>query len=60
MTESQVVRKEGKFCSVVLQECLETLMKHCELDLDCKDRWGRTVLEVASKECLVLLQSIGK
>ena len=34
-------------------------MKHCELDLDNKDRWGRTVLEVASKECLVLLQSLG-
>ncbi len=35
-------------------------MKHCELDLDNKDRWGRTILEVASKDCLVLLQSIGE
>lgn len=36
------------------------ILNHCNIDLDKKDRWGRTVLDVASPQCNQFLRQTGK
>ena len=35
------------------------IAQHCKLDLERRDKWGRTVYEVASKACKDLLNELG-
>ncbi|XP_013417463.1 cortactin-binding protein 2 isoform X2 [Lingula anatina] len=41
------------------KDCLTVMTTHCDLDLDCRDKNGRTVYDVASKACKELLESLG-
>ena len=47
------------FVVVFFQDCLEVIAQHCKLDLERRDKWGRTVYEVASKACKDLLNELG-
>ncbi|CAC5414143.1 CTTNBP2 N-terminal-like protein [Mytilus coruscus] len=39
-------------------DCLDVILNHCNVDLEKKDRWGRTVLDVASPQCNQYLRQI--
>ena len=42
------------------KECLEVLLPSPELDLELRDRWNRTAIDVATSDCRDLLSNRGK
>ncbi|KAH3828027.1 hypothetical protein DPMN_129976, partial [Dreissena polymorpha] len=57
---AQTVDKDGQTLSHIAackqsQKCLSVILAYCDIDYDVCDRWGRTVLDISSPNCMHVL-----
>ena len=45
---------------VVFKDCLEVLSRYVHLDLERRDKWNRSILDLASPACRQFLQCVGQ